>query len=587
MSSTNNTQLAEIFHEMALLYKYQGNKDRFRELSYERAARAIEESDEDICLLISKYKKIKGIGKSIADKIIEFSSTGKIKRYEELKLTCPTELIDLLHVRGFGPATLKIIHEQLGINTKEQLIDTLKTDKVKSIKGFGLKKIESIKEGLKLHESFQNRMLLWDAIKIADSVMEWVKKCKWVKQVEYAGSLRRQKETIGDIDLVVSCDLRHVLEVVNHLTDSLFANSIISKGNERVSIINKEWNKQIDFLLVPEEEWGSALQHFTGSKEHNITMRTIAQKKDLKLSEHGILNLKNNQLVQFKTEKEFYNYLGYDWMSPEMREKRGELDLSINHKLPQLIKLNDLKGDLQMHSAWSDGEHTISDLVGYVRKHYNYEYIAITDHSKSSKIAHGITEKQLEQQIKEIKLINGNLGFQFVKTGIEVDILSNGKLDFSDELLSQLNWVTASIHSGFKSDNTERIIAACNNKHVDCIGHPSGRLIGIRNPYKINFNEIIHAAKQTGTALEINAQPNRMDLNEEFARAAKEYKVPLVISTDAHAYHEFDFMKLGIAVARRAWCEKKDILNTFSWEHITTWKLRRVGERTMNVETIN
>jgi DNA polymerase (family 10) len=583
----SNIRLADIFHEMSLFYKYQGNKDRFRSLSYERAAKVIENNEEDIYLLISKNKKIKGIGKSIAEKIIEFNNTGSIKKLEELKSICPLELIDLLNVRGFGPVALKILHEQLGINTKEQLKALLESDKLKSIKGLGIKKIEIIKEGLKLYQLFENRMLLWDALKIAESVINWVKKCKWVNQVECAGSLRRKKETIGDIDLVVSCNPKNVLEVANHLTDLQFVSSVISKGSERISIINKEWNKQIDFLLVPEEEWGSALQHFTGSKEHNVLLRTKAQKNNLKLSEHGILNLKSNQLVKFKSEIELYNYLGYEFIPPEIRENKGELELSENHKLPNLITLSDLKGDLHVHSLWSDGRNSISEMVEFVRKHFNYEYIAITDHSKSSKIARGITEKQLEKQIKEIKLINKMLGIQFVKTGIEVDILSDGKLDFSDELLSQLDWVTASIHSGFKNDNTERIIAACNNKHVDCIGHPTGRLIGKRNSYKINFKEIIKVAKLTGTAFEINAQPYRMDLNEGFARIAKENHIPLVISADAHHVNEFDFMKLGIAVARRAWCEKIDILNTFSWEQIVKWKSKRVGEKKRKMETIN
>ena len=583
----SNIRLADIFHEMSLFYKYQGNKDRFRSLSYERAAKVIENNEEDIYLLISKNKKIKGIGKSIAEKIIEFNNTGSIKKLEELKSICPLELIDLLNVRGFGPVALKILHEQLGINTKEQLKSLLESDKLKSIKGLGIKKIETIKEGFKLYQLFENRMLLWDALKIAESVINWVKKCKWVKQVEYAGSLRRQKETIGDIDLVVSCNPKNVLEVANHLTDLQFVSSVISKGSERISIINKEWNKQIDFLLVPEEEWGSALQHFTGSKEHNVLLRTKAQKNNLKLSEHGILNLKSNQLVKFKTEKEFYNYLGYNWIPPEIREDKGELELSENHKLPNLITLSDFKGDLHVHTLWSDGQNSISEMVVFVRKHFNYKYIAITDHSKSSKIARGITEKQLEQQIKEIKLINENLGIQFVKTGIEVDILSNGKLDFSDELLSQLDWVTASIHSGFKNNNTERIFAACQNKYVDCIGHPTGRLIGKRDSYKINFEEIIKVAKLSGTAFEINAQPNRMDLNEGFARIAKDNHIPLVISADAHHVNEFDYKKLGIAIARRAWCEKKDVLNTFSWAQIVEWKSKRVGEKKRIMETIN
>jgi DNA polymerase (family 10) len=575
MSHDINKQLADIFNQMSLLYKYSGNNNRFRALSYERASRLFENSEVDVSALVLHHKKTKGIGKSISDKIIEFVNTGKIYRFEELKKNCPIELLQLLKIRGFGPKTLRILHEQVGIVNLQQLKDTLQSNNLKSVKGLGINKIEAMKEGLKLHEAIKNRMLLWDALKLADSIIAWIKKCRWVTQVEIAGSLRRQKETIGDLDLVVSCEKENSLKVINYITDNQIAASVILKGNERITIIAKDINTQIDVLIVPNEEWGSALQHFTGSKEHNISLRTATQKNGFKLSEHGILNLKTNDLMQFKTEKEFYNYLGYEWIPPELRENKGELAISLQKKLPQLISISDLKGDLHIHSNWSDGSFSIAKIAEHMRQNYSYDYIAITDHSKSSVIARGITEKQLEQQLIEIKLINEQIGFQYVKSGIEVDILNNGKLDFSDELLSKIDWVTASIHRGFNKDNTDRIIAACQNKYVDCIGHPTGRLIGTRNPYKINFNEVINVAKKTGTALEINAQSNRMDLSEEYVFIARENNVPLVISSDAHHTNEFNYIKLGVSIARRAWCEKDAILNTLSWDQISKWKARR------------
>jgi len=523
-----NSKLAEIFKQMSLMYRYTGNKDRFRAISYERASNVIKNMEDDISEIKDQYQleNLKGIGKSIAEKIIEFLNTGKIKRHEELKIELPIDLIDLIDVRGFGPATLKQIYNELQISTKQELLVALQSGKLNSLKGFGSKKIK--------------------------------------------------KETIGDIDLILSCNSNDNLQISNYLIDEKFASTVLAKGKERVSVITLNQNKQIDIMIVNEKDFGSALQHFTGSKEHNIALRTAMQKRGLKLSEHGIFNINTNQLNHYKTEIDFYKSIGYDWIPPEMRENKGELELAEKKQLPTLVNYSDIKGDMQMHSSWSDGLFSIDIIVEYVRNNFNYEYIVITDHSKTSKIAHGITEKQLEKQIKEIKKINQKLGLEFVKTGIEVDILKNGNLDFSNELLSQLDWVTASIHSGFKTDNTDRIIRACENKYVDCIGHPTGRLIGKRNAYSLDFKEIITVAKKTGTAFEINAQPERMDLNEEYAVIAKEQNVMLVINTDAHQLSELNYMKTGISVARRAWCEKKHILNTFSWDKLTQWRKNRI-----------
>lgn len=317
-----------------------------------------------------------------------------------------------------------------------------------------------------------------------------------VKQVELAGSLRRRKETIGDIDVLVSCEEKYRKKIVSHFVSSTIAKQVLAKGDTKASIILKDSGKQVDLRIVNEDEWGAALQYFTGSKEHNIHLRTIAKDKGYKISEYGIFNIKNEKKVAGKTEEEIYRTLGFQMIPPEMREDKGEIELAGKNKIPKLVSLQDIKGDLQMHSVWSDGISTIEEIVKYVKKNFAYQYIALTDHSKSSRIANGMDEKQLLKQIKTIEQLNEKLGERFVKTGIEVDILPDGTLDIADEVLAQLDWVTAAIHSNFNRDNTERIIRACENPFVYCIGHPTGRLIGSREPYKVDMKKVIEVAKK-------------------------------------------------------------------------------------------
>jgi DNA polymerase (family 10) len=393
-----------------------------------------------------------------------------------------------------------------------------------------------------------------------------------VKHAELAGSLRRKKETVGDIDILVSSAEKNRNKIVSHFISSDIAKQILAKGNTKASIILKGSGRQADLRIVDPDEWGSALQYFTGSKEHNVHLRTIAKEKGYKISEYGLFLTMNDKKVAGESEEDVYKKLGFQFVPPEMREDKGEIELAEKNKIPRLISLDDIKGDLQMHSVWSDGLHSIEDIVKYVKKNFSYDYIAITDHSKSSRIAKGMDERQILKQIKAIDEVNKKLGNGFVKKGIEVDILPDGTLDIPDDILVQLDWVTASIHSGFNKDNTERIIRACENPHVLCIGHPTGRLIGTREAYKVDIGKIIDAAKATNTALEINAQPERMDLNDELAAMAREKKVKLVISTDTHTLENFYFMKLGVFIARRAWCTADDILNTRSWSEIKKLK---------------
>ena len=573
MKSERNNKLATIFKEMSSIYKYMGAEERFRAISYGKASKVIDNLQDDVSIYIKKstLEELPGIGESISEKIKEFIKTGEIKKYELLKKNTPHELIDMMEIRGFGPQSLKRIYNELNISTKKELINAIKDGRIQNLKGFGKAKTDGMLRGLKLHKIIEERMLLWDAMLVGKIIVDWLIQVPEIIQIEIAGSLRRKKETIGDIDILISCENKHRKKIINHFTNQSITKQIIAKGTTKASIIITEYEKQIDLRIIDKDDWGSALLYFTGSKEHNIHLRTIAKEMGYKLSEYGVYKTDGEIKIASKTEEEIYSKLGFQMIPPEMREDKGEIELAKENKIPKLISLEDIKGDLQMHSLWSDGISSIEDITKFIKRNYNYEYIAITDHSKSSRIANGLDEKKILNQIKEIELINEKLGENFVKTGIEVDILPNGKIDISDEVLSQLSWVTASIHSGFKNDNTDRIIRACENPYILCIGHPTGRLIGEREAYKVEMKQIIEIAKQTNTALEINAQPKRMDLNDEYCMNAIENGVKLVISTDSHTLQNFEYMTLGVSIARRAWCKSSNILNTMKWLEIEKW----------------
>lgn len=574
-----NESLSRIFHDMAALYRYLGNEERFRALAYDKASRVMAALPDDVSVYAgqNKLEDIPGIGEGIHGKIEEYLNTGKIAKYEELKKAVPYEIMELMEVTGFGPQSLKKIHSELDINTQKELINALHDGRIEKIKGFGRKKVENMLRGLKIHKVVEDRMLLWDALQIGEGIVEKLQKLPEVKACELAGSLRRKKETIGDVDVLVSCSDRDRKKIVDYFTKPAIAATILAKGDTKASIIEENSGRQVDLRLVNENEWGSALQYFTGSKEHNIHLRTIAREKGYKISEYGIFTIKNEKWVAGKTEEEIYKILGFQIMPPEMREDKGEIELSMKGKIPRLISLGEIKGDMHLHSTWSDGARSIDEMVSYARKNLPYDYIVITDHSKSTRVAGGMDDKQVLKQIKEIDRVNKKMNSRYLKKGIEVDILPDGRLDLSDEVLSQLDWVVASIHSNFKQDNTDRIIRACNNKNVSCIGHPTGRLIGSRDPYKVNMEAVYDAAKETGTVLEINSQPQRMDLNDSMVMGAREKGIMFAITTDSHDLGQFAYMKLGIAIARRGWCTAENIINTRSWDMVKKFTDRKRG----------
>jgi DNA polymerase (family X) len=569
MSETNHA-LSRILNNLGSIYSYLGDEERFRATAYNKAALSIDGLKEDIRVYIDEgtVEDIPGIGESIAEKIIEFVRTGKIKKYEELRKTVPVELLELMNVSGFGPQSLKQIHAELKISTRDELIKALEDGRISKLKRFGAKKVESMMRGLKLQKQSEERMLLWKALQIGERIVERMKKMKEVKKIELAGSIRRGKETIGDIDILVSCQPSHRKKVVQEFTLMPDRKMVLAQGETKASILLKEQNKQVDLRVLNEQEWGSGLLYFTGSKEHNVYLRSLAKEKGMKINEYGVFNISDNKRLAGKTEEEIYSLFGFQFIPPEMRETSGEFELAAKKKIPKLISLGDIRGDMQMHSTWSDGAMDIEELAGFVLKNYKYEYIVLTDHSKSSRIAGGKDEKALSGQLKEIETVNKKIGKPFIKKGLEVDILADGTLDLRNDFLAQLDWVCASIHSGFSKDNTERLIRACRNPYVNCLGHPSGRLIGKRDAYKVDWSALFKEAAKTGTAIEINAQPDRMDLNDMLAHQAREAGVMLTISTDSHAQGNYSFMKLGVLVARRAWCKATDILNTKSWKEV-------------------
>ena len=566
-----NKDLSNIFRKMGAIYEFLD--DKFRSLAYYKAADILEDLPDDVrnYILNGKLYSIRGIGQGIATKIEEYVETGKIQKYEELKNLVPEEFIELMDLKGIGPKTLKRLYDELGISTKDELVKALKDGRVEKLKGFGKKKVERILKSLEMYEISKKRIILWEALQISKYLIDKLRNSlKEIQSIEVVGSIRRRKETIGDIDILVSCNYEDRLKIADFFVSLPEVSFIIGKGEKKTSVIMKfdGRERQVDLRFFNSDEWGAALQYFTGSKEHNVHVREIAKEKGLKLNEYGVFRIDTEEKIAGKTEEEVYKAIGLVWIPPEMREDRGEIKLAQEGKIPKLVELSDIKGDLHIHSTWSDGVNSIKDIAYYVKEKYKYEYIVITDHSKSQRVANGLDEERLLKEIEEIKLLNKMMGWDFIKVGTEVDILLDGSLDLSDEVLAQLDWVVASVHSHFNRDNTDRILKAMENPYVNAIGHMTGRLIGIREGYKVNMDEILRKAKETGTALEINSQPRRMDIDEHWVKRAVEERVKMVISTDSHSLGNFAYMEIGVSIARRGWATKENILNTGSWEDI-------------------
>lgn len=564
---------------MAGCYRYLGPKQRFRAIAYEGAARTMQGLKEDVSIYggdVKALDKLSGIGESIAEKIAEYISNGEIRAYEQLKAKVPEGLLELMDITGVGPSTVKMLHKRLGINNKADFINALQNDKLKGVRGFAEKKIENLKRGLALYAEKQERMLLSTALEIGNNLLANIKEIKDVIKAELAGSLRRRKETIGDIDIVACAKLKNSKAIIEQILKMPEIERVLAKGETKLSFLLKQQHAQVDIRIVKEKEYGAALLYFTGSREHSIKLRTWAKAQGWKVSEYGVYNAATEKRIAGATEEEIYECFDMQYIPPELREEHGEIELSRSHKLPRLVTTDNIKGDLQMHSKWSDGAEEIKTIADYVLREFpKYEYIVITDHSPSERVAGGLQTTDFKKQFKEIDALNKKSGNSFIKKGVEVDILANGELDLPDSLLKQFDWVVASIHTGFNRDNTDRLIKACYSPYVHCIGHPAGRLIGKRPAYPVDWKKLFKTLVETGTAIEINAQPDRLDLKDDLVREAISQGVTITISTDAHMLSQLDFMELGIAVARRGWCTKRNILNTQTWKGIEAFKLQK------------
>lgn len=562
-----NQEIARIFNEIADLLEIKG-ENPFRIRAYRRAAQNIEglpQSIEEIPK--EELLNVPGIGHDLAGKIEEYIKTGKMQAHEDLKKEIPEGLLTLLSVPSLGPKTSKLLYDKLKVKNLNDLEKLAKEHKLSSLPGIKEKTEENILKGIEMIKRGRERQPIGRVLSIANDIVEHLKKKAPVQKIDLAGSLRRWKDTIKDIDILATSDNpKEVMKVFVHLPH---VKDILMHGPTKSTVIIHE-DLQVDLRVVEKGSYGAALAYFTGSKAHNIRLREMAMKKDLKINEYGIFLEKDNKKVGGEKEEDVYRILGLPFIPPELREDQGEIEAAQEGRLPNLITLEDIKGDLHVHSRWSDGSHTFEQLV-YAAKGYGYSYIAITDHSKGLGIAKGLTEEKLLEQKKEIDAINKKLyGFRIIH-GVEVDIRSDGSLDISDDVLKELDIVVASIHSGFKQSKkqlTYRLASAMKNPYVSIIAHPTGRLIGERDAYDVDIDEILSVAKDTGTAIEINAYPLRLDINDIYAKKAKDMEVPIVISTDTHVTNQFNYMNYGVSIARRGWLEKGDVLNTLDVEKL-------------------
>jgi len=564
-----NLELSRIFEQIARILKIKG-ENPFKIRAYEKIALVLENLPIDIETIYQQggLNNIPGVGSAIAQKIEEFLTTGKLEYYEKLKETIPSGVIELLDISEVGSKTAKLLYEQLGVDNIEKLEKAVKGHQIKDLPGMGEKTETNILRGIELYKRRKERFLLGLALPLAEEIIENLSRLEETNKISFAGSLRRKKETIGDIDILVTSQKPE--KIMKTFTSLPQVREILAEGPTKSSVITKD-DIHIDVRVVEPISFGAALQYFTGSKAHNIRLRELAAKRGLKINEYGVFDSKTGQRITGEKEEEVYQILDLPFIPPELREDRGEIKAAQKNKLPKLIKYSQITGDLHLHTKWSDGAHTIRQMAEAAKKR-GYKYIAITDHSQSLKfVAGGLTEERLREQTEEIRRLNQELDDFTVLTGTEVDIKSDGSLDFSDEILSKLDVVVAAIHSGFKQESkiiTGRIVKAMQNRWVNIIAHPTGRLIGYRESYQVDINKIMNMAAKTGTILEINAYPERLDLNDVYCRMAKDKGVQLAIETDAHSIDGLGFMNLGVDVARRGWLEEKDVVNTLSLDKL-------------------
>ena len=561
-----NKELAVIFSRIGDVLEIKGETG-FKVIAYRKAARILGDLTEDI-EDISKEKKLQeipGIGSGIAKKIEEYLNTGHMKKFDEALSDIPEGLLELLNIQNLGGKTVHLAYRELGVKNIEDLKRVIENGSLALLSGLGEKKVENIKKGIKIYEHAQERINIFEAANIVEEVIDYLKEAPHIGRISSAGSLRRMKETVGDIDILTTG--KDGAKIIDYFTQFPLVTQILARGKTKGSVMisAEKGERQVDLRIVDESEYGAALQYFTGSKAHNIKLRSLAKDMGLKISEYGVF--RGEKRIAGFNEEEVYRALNLAFIPPELREDRGEIELALKSNLPRIVESNDIRGDLHVHSQYSDGSLSIEEIAASA-KGLGYKYIAVCDHSQSVKYANGLSPERLRTQIDEIDRINRHLrGIKILK-GTEVDILKDGRLDFPDEILKDLDIVVAAVHSGFKRNVTERMLKAMENPYVTIIAHPSGRLISGREGYDIDLEKVIEGAQKLGIVLELNSYYDRLDLNEFYLKKAKDKNIMISLGTDTHHAGGLEMMRFGVGIARRAWLEKKDIINCLSYEDI-------------------
>jgi DNA polymerase (family 10) len=558
-----NKGIADIFTEIADILDIQG-ENPFRVRSYRNAARTIADMGQSVQALVKageKLEEVPGIGKSLQEKIEEIVSTGKCGFLEELRRKVPAGLTELLKLEGLGPKKVKLLYDELDVDSIDRLEKAAQAGRLRDLAGMGLKTEEKVLKSIAKYRAGMGRFKLSVGYTYARALLEYLKDTPGVKRLDPAGSFRRQKETIGDLDILAICGKG--CKVMDRFTKYGDVAEVISKG-ETKSSVRLKCGLRVDVRVLEEESYGAALHYFTGSKAHNIAIRDRAKDLGLKVSEYGVFRAKDEKRLSGANEEDVFKAVGLPFIPPELREDWGEIQAAEKGKLPKLIEVADIRGDLQMHTVATDGKNSIADMAQKA-KEMGYSYIAITDHSKAVRVARGLDEKRMVKQLETIEKVNSQTPGVHILKGVEVDILADGSLDLKDDILKECDVVIASVHSRFNMEEeemTRRIIQALKNPHVNILGHPTGRLILEREAYRVNLKEVFDVAIDQGVILEINAYPDRLDLRDVDARMAKEIGAKLVISTDAHSTLQLELMKFGVFTARRGWIEAKDVINT-------------------------
>ena len=560
-SLPRNAEVAEQFDLLADFLELEGS-DQFRPLAYRRAAQRMRETGGSIAQLAvdGKAKELSGIGKVIEEKIVQIVNDGQITALAERRERIPADVVEFMHMPGLGPKTARRIWQELGVSTIDELRQAAESERLRTLSGLGPKTEENVLKALATPRvEIERKTLLGQALPAVRSVVSALREHPAAEQVSEAGSVRRLKERVRDLDIIATASDPPAL--IEYFTQLAWVDEIVAKGKTKATVVSNE-GLRFDLRVVPPESYGNLLQHFTGSKQHNVALREEAVRRKLSISEYGVQEVETGKMHTDRTEEGLYKRLGYGWIPPELRENMGELEAARERKLPQLVELADIRGDMHTHSTWSsDGKNTIEEMAREARR-LGRTYLVVTDHS------HYLREGRMEAQSREIDKLQEGLGrFKLLK-GVEANIKADGSIDVADEALAQRDWVMASVHSGLSKDLTERVLAAMENPHVDCIGHLTGRKLNRRAPADVDLERVVEKALETGTFLEINAQPDRLDLRDAHARLCGEAGVKIVISSDGHQLSALSNLEFGVAQARRAWLGPNQILNTRPWGEV-------------------